>query len=352
MVEEQKESRSIFKDASGPGQPEGATAAACSCRAWWKVAAVVVLLAVVAGIIAAKTRRGPSPAQELAHSGVGPQAGSPTQPASKPGAQADPEMVLATVNGEPITLARLQDVLQTLPDQYRTTFERSKHDLLEQLITRELLLQEARREGLRPAGADDNPGQPAEGEREAIQDLLRRQTADVRVTEDDLRSYYEERKDEIPGGASFEAIRDRLRPIVQQEREEQAVESCIAGLRAAATITRNEAWVEGQKALAADNPLDSALATGRPVLADFGRGLCIPCKMMKPILDDLKKEYAGKAEILIIEIDEYPAVTQRVGIRAIPTQIFYDAEGKETYRHQGFMSREAIVKKLQEMGMK
>jgi len=102
----------------------------------------------------------------------------------------------------------------------------------------------------------------------------------------------------------------------------------------------------------ADNPLDKALATGRPVVADFGRGLCIPCKMMKPILDDLKEEYAGRTEILIIEIDEYPAVTQRVGIRAIPTQIFYDAQGKELDRHQGFLPREDIVAKLAEMGVK
>lgn len=102
---------------------------------------------------------------------------------------------------------------------------------------------------------------------------------------------------------------------------------------------------------AADNPLDRALATGHPVVADFGRGMCIPCKMMKPILDDLKEDYAGRAEILIIEIDEFPAVTQRVGIRAIPTQIFYDGQGKEVFRHQGFMPREDIAAKLAEMGV-
>lgn len=99
-----------------------------------------------------------------------------------------------------------------------------------------------------------------------------------------------------------------------------------------------------------DNPLDGALATGRPVVADFGRGICIPCKMMKPILDELKEHYAGRAEVLIIDIDEYPAVTQRVGIRAIPTQIFYGAQGREFHRHEGFMPREDITARLAEMG--
>ena len=103
---------------------------------------------------------------------------------------------------------------------------------------------------------------------------------------------------------------------------------------------------------AADNPLDRALATGRPVVADFGRGMCIPCKMMKPILDDLKEDYAGRAEILVIDVDQHPAVTQRVGIRAIPTQVFYDAERNVVYRHEGFIPREDIVAKLAEMGVR
>jgi thioredoxin 1 len=107
----------------------------------------------------------------------------------------------------------------------------------------------------------------------------------------------------------------------------------------------------GQKPPVADNPLDHALATGRPVVADFGRGMCVPCKMMKPILDELGGQYKSRAEVLIIEIDDYPDVTRRVGIRAIPTQIFYDSDGNEVYRHEGFMPREDIVAKLAEMGV-
>ncbi|MDI6840048.1 MAG: thioredoxin family protein [bacterium] len=88
------------------------------------------------------------------------------------------------------------------------------------------------------------------------------------------------------------------------------------------------------------------------MLADFGRGICVPCKMMEPILDELKGEYKGKVEILIIEIDEYMAVTRKYKIRVIPTQIFFDKDGKEVYRHEGFMDKEAIKKKLKEMGVK
>jgi thioredoxin 1 len=342
MAEEQRASRSILNDAPGQEGDEEATSAPCSCRAWWKVAVVVALLAAVTSIVASKVRKGTSPTQEPARSGVVPQAGNLTQ--------AGPETVLATVNGEPITLAHVEEALAALPEDYRTAFERSKHDLLEELIARQLLLQEARREGLIPAAASG--GQAAEADREAIRELLRGRTAAVQVTEEDLRSYYEEHKDEIPGGASFEAVRDRLRLVVQQEKEQATVESYIVRLREQAAITRDRDWVESQKALAADNPLDRALATGRPVMADFGRGSCIPCKMMAPILEDLRVTYAGRAEVLFIQVDDYPALTRRCGIRAIPTQVFYDPRGKEVSRHEGFMPREDIVAKLTALGVK
>jgi thioredoxin 1 len=71
---------------------------------------------------------------------------------------------------------------------------------------------------------------------------------------------------------------------------------------------------------------------------------------MKPILEDLQKAYAGRAEIVVVDMDRYPAVTERVGIDAMPTQVFYDSRGVEIDRHQGFMPREDIVAKLAEMG--
>ncbi len=174
----------------------------------------------------------------------------------------------------------------------------------------------------------------------------------VEVSDADVRQFYERHRDEVPDGRSYEELKDSLRSYALQERQNEAIQSYLAKLRATANITHNEAWVEAQKALAADNPLDVALKTGRPVVADFGRGTCIPCKMMKPILDELQEDYKGRAEILIIQIDEYPTVTQRVGIRVIPTQIFYDASGTEVYRHEGFIPREDIVAKLAEMGVK
>lgn len=134
--------------------------------------------------------------------------------------------------------------------------------------------------------------------------------------------------------------------------EEKKMEEKIEKLRSTAQITKNEEWLKTQRLATTDNPLDEAFRKGRPVLADFGRGICIPCKQMEPILEELAAEYKGKASILIIEIDDYRALTRRYSIRLIPTQIFFDAQGKEVYRHEGFMSKESVKEKLEEMGVK
>uniref|UniRef100_A0A7V1EI50 Thioredoxin n=1 Tax=candidate division WOR-3 bacterium TaxID=2052148 RepID=A0A7V1EI50_UNCW3 len=106
-----------------------------------------------------------------------------------------------------------------------------------------------------------------------------------------------------------------------------------------------------QESATADNPLSKALKSKRPVLADFGRGTCIPCKMMQPILEKLQKEYAGKAEVLIIDVGEYAALARKYKIMMIPTQIFFDPSGKEVYRHQGFMPEQDIIAQLKKMGV-
>ncbi|MCG2748896.1 MAG: thioredoxin family protein [Desulfobulbaceae bacterium] len=86
-------------------------------------------------------------------------------------------------------------------------------------------------------------------------------------------------------------------------------------------------------------------------MVDLGAGKCIPCKMMAPILEKLQKEYAGRAAIVFIDVWEDGSQSKKFAIRSIPTQIFFDKEGKEIYRHEGFLAEEGIVAKLKEMGV-
>lgn len=91
---------------------------------------------------------------------------------------------------------------------------------------------------------------------------------------------------------------------------------------------------------------------GMVTMIDLGAKKCIPCKMMAPIMEKMEKKYDGKAAIVFIDVWEHREQAQRFGIRAIPTQIFYDADGKEVTRHVGFMPEEAIVKTLNQLGVK
>ena len=88
-----------------------------------------------------------------------------------------------------------------------------------------------------------------------------------------------------------------------------------------------------------------------PKLLDLGAGKCIPCKMMAPILEDLKKEYAGRMNVEFIDVWLNPDAAKPYGIEVIPTQIFYDADGKELFRHVGFFAKEDILGKWKELGV-
>jgi thioredoxin 1 len=91
---------------------------------------------------------------------------------------------------------------------------------------------------------------------------------------------------------------------------------------------------------------------GMVTMIDLGANSCVPCKMMAPILEKLEKEYKGRAAIVFLDVWKDPNLAKRFGIKVIPTQIFYDKEGREVYRHVGFMSENAIVTQLKDLGVK
>ncbi|MFZ0034156.1 MAG: thioredoxin family protein [Sedimentisphaerales bacterium] len=88
-----------------------------------------------------------------------------------------------------------------------------------------------------------------------------------------------------------------------------------------------------------------------PRLVDLGADKCIPCKMMAPILEDLKKDYAGVINVEFIDVWKNPDKSKEYGVTIIPTQIFFDASGKELFRHEGFFPKEDILAKWKEFGI-
>jgi thioredoxin 1 len=102
-------------------------------------------------------------------------------------------------------------------------------------------------------------------------------------------------------------------------------------------------------ALPADTPPTTKASL--PRLVDLGADKCIPCKMMIPVLADLKTNYIGQLEVVFIDVWKNPDAGKPYKINLIPTQIFYDATGKELFRHEGFFAKKDILAKWKELGV-
>src|SRR5512147_1243065 len=112
------------------------------------------------------------------------------------------------------------------------------------------------------------------------------------------------------------------------------------------TVMAGVSWVEAEP-----QDFSKVPVKGMVTMIDLGAKKCIPCKMMAPIMEKMEKVYRGKAAIVFIDVWENREQAGRFRISSIPTQIFFNAEGKEIYRHIGFMGEEAIVAQLKSMGV-
>lgn len=83
----------------------------------------------------------------------------------------------------------------------------------------------------------------------------------------------------------------------------------------------------------------------KPVLVDFWATWCAPCKMQSPIVEDLAKEYEGKAKVGSLEVDESPQTAQKYGILSIPTLLIFK-DGKVVWQGIGLHRREQIKQAL------
>ena len=104
-------------------------------------------------------------------------------------------------------------------------------------------------------------------------------------------------------------------------------------------------------------PRGSALPTTRPSsglprLVELGAGKCQACKAMAPIIEQLRKEYAGRIEVESVDVIEDRERARQIDFNLIPSQVFFDAAGKELWRHEGFMPKDQIEAKFAELKMK
>lgn len=87
-----------------------------------------------------------------------------------------------------------------------------------------------------------------------------------------------------------------------------------------------------------------------PRLLELGSSKCTPCKAMKPILASLEQKHQGKLRVEFIDVWEDLRAGEKYNVESIPTQILFDASGKEVFRHEGFYPQDELEKRMREVG--
>ncbi len=89
------------------------------------------------------------------------------------------------------------------------------------------------------------------------------------------------------------------------------------------------------------------IASDKPTLIDFAAEWCQPCKMMPPILKEVKKQLGDKVRILKIDVDKNPAIAQKHQIQSVPTMMVFKS-GKIVFRQAGVLQASQIVQMMQQ----
>ena len=94
-----------------------------------------------------------------------------------------------------------------------------------------------------------------------------------------------------------------------------------------------------------DNFEQTVLHSEQPVLVDFSAEWCGPCRALAPTLESVANDWAERARVVKLNVDESPVVTEHYGIRAIPTLILFK-DGEEAERLLGTVSKTEIARKI------
>ncbi len=74
--------------------------------------------------------------------------------------------------------------------------------------------------------------------------------------------------------------------------------------------------------------------------------------MMAPMLKELREEYKGRIDIVFVHVRKEQILAAHYGVSAIPMQVIFDKDGREVFRHVGFLDKQSIVKELEKLGIK
>jgi thioredoxin 1 len=241
-----------------------------------------------------------------------------------------------------IRASDLDKILEQMPADMRKQWAQNLFFLLEQEAGKKILVRQAALAGVSLDGRTDM---------ETIQTFLKQKTDDVSVTDAEVQTFYDANK-EMVGGMPLEQVKESIKDFMLNQKKQDVIDDYLSTLGETAEIQVNHDWADSQDKIVKNNPVDKARNSGKPTMAEFGATGCIPCDMMQPILDKLRKQYGDRLNVVFAHVRENPILGARFGIRAIPVQVFYDKDGKEVFRHTGFYAEAEVLKQIEKLGVK
>ncbi len=256
-----------------------------------------------------------------------------------------PDGVLLDMGTAQITQTAVDDVLAHSGAELKDQLRKNALFLVQEMATKHLLLRAAR-----DWAAETEADIEGKSEPEIIGAHLQGRVSGLSVSDEEIVEFYAGNTDMF-GGAQLKDVKDTLRQFLLKSKRQEATDEYVRTIAGTYGVRISKDWLATQAAMAMDNPVDKARASGKPSLVDFGSVGCRPCEMMAPILEELKKKYEGKANVLFVHVGENQVLAARFGIRSIPVQVFFDAEGTEMFRHTGFLAQDKMEAQLAELGV-
>ena len=266
--------------------------------------------------------------------------------------------VLARVNDDKITVDQFnKELAKVEPALIREMLREEPNNLLERMIVRTLLLQEAKKQGVTAPtktykDATSNTLPPDES---IIAELIGKKfPSPPEVTREEVEGFYKMYKDRMEG-RPLKEVAPAIEQYIREAKSREALGQFLEEIRKNAKVDIDQGQLQKVAAkppeMNTEDDLKQALTSGKPVLVDFGANSCLPCRQMRPVLKEIATEYSEKAKVVVIDVYKYQNLAREHKVLMLPTLVFFDSKGKETFRSVGLMEKEKIVGKLKEIGM-
>lgn len=254
--------------------------------------------------------------------------------------------IIATWDGFSITQKDLDKEVAKSPNSLREQMEKYQVYVLDQVVTKGLVLHEAAQ------WAKNNKSNTPSSEQALIERYLWAQIPPINATDQEVEQFYRERLNMFVktfGDAPYDSVQGTIKAFYEEERrqEAQAKFASLAGQRHEIVVSTT--WIKKQVEVWAQNPVEHARVSGKPSFVNFGVIGC--CDTMYPIIEAARAEYGERLKVVFVHVGENPVLSDSYGISTIPVQIFFDKAGKEASRHVGPLSKEQVAARIAELGV-